>query len=263
MKLFNFLLKNIFFVFLICGLFLVSGAFCHQPRLITQNFVIVEKPEISKAYYGKVTGRTVFVVESKDPFLLYLNLLLPGSKPLEKEIKIELFSGSQKVPFLVFEGRSANWVKYFEPYGFDLYWKGPEYLNKVLPGKYTIVVSSPVPQKSYVLAIGQLESFDFAEIRNALHLVPIIKRTIFNTLPITFLFSIFGFSYVLACFILSGFLYFLLNLFMGKNFKVFQLGRLVLSLFGLVLLIFNLLIYWNPVIFVLSGIFLCISILKR
>jgi hypothetical protein len=175
----------------------VSGAFCHQPRLVTQNDVIVEQPEISKAYYGKVDGKVSFLVESKDPFLLYLNLLLPGSKSLENDIKVALYSGSQKAPFLVFEGRSANWVKYFEPYGFDLYWKGPEYLNKVLPGKYTIVVSSPVPQKSYVLAIGQLENFDFAEIRNALHLVPIIKRTIFNTLPITFLFSIFGFSYVL------------------------------------------------------------------
>jgi hypothetical protein len=64
----------------------------------------------------------------------------------------------------------------FEPFGYDTYWKGPEYKVRVEAGIYDIIVSSKTNDGKYSLAIGEAENFDFREIMNALDLVPKIKR---------------------------------------------------------------------------------------
>lgn len=80
----------------------------------------------------------------------------------------------------------------FEPFGYDTYWKGPEYKVRVEAGIYDIIVSSKTNDGKYSLAIGEAENFDFREIMNALDLVPKIKRDFFDESPITFIFSPFG-----------------------------------------------------------------------
>lgn len=80
----------------------------------------------------------------------------------------------------------------FEPFGYDTYWKGPEYKEKVEAGRYDIIVSSSNNDSKYSLAIGEAENFDFREIMNALDLVPEIKRDFFSESPISFIFSPFG-----------------------------------------------------------------------
>jgi hypothetical protein len=48
-------------------------------------------------------------------------------------------------------GNNFEWKKFFEPFGNDTYWKGPEYREKVGPGIYEIIVSSPNKDSKYSL----------------------------------------------------------------------------------------------------------------
>ncbi|MBM3192026.1 MAG: hypothetical protein FJZ63_05185, partial [Chlamydiae bacterium] len=61
------------------ALFLVPAfAFAHQPRITESRQTLVPDPEISKAYYGTLTGEPdVYTIEAKEPFDLYVNVLVP------------------------------------------------------------------------------------------------------------------------------------------------------------------------------------------
>jgi hypothetical protein len=63
----------------ILALFLLpSLALAHQPRITEDRLTQVPNPEISKAYYGKLTGEPdVYVINANESFDLYVNVLVP------------------------------------------------------------------------------------------------------------------------------------------------------------------------------------------
>ena len=70
-------------LFFIVLFFAYSQAMAHQPKLIYNslskiNPYIVEFPEISKAFYGKLTGKPhYYKIKSDTQFLFYTGILTP------------------------------------------------------------------------------------------------------------------------------------------------------------------------------------------
>jgi hypothetical protein len=50
----------------------------HQPRITQSRLTEVQNPEISKAYYGQLTGEPdIYVIKSAEALNLYVNVLVP------------------------------------------------------------------------------------------------------------------------------------------------------------------------------------------
>lgn len=60
-------------------LFLVPAfAFAHQPRITESRLTEVPSPEVSKAYYGKLTGEPdVYVINASEANFSYISIFLP------------------------------------------------------------------------------------------------------------------------------------------------------------------------------------------
>ncbi|MHC5172413.1 MAG: hypothetical protein ACYSPJ_01410, partial [Planctomycetota bacterium] len=71
---------------------LLAPVFAHQPRLVgTETVVHVSLPEISKAYYGSLSGTPVtYHIEAAEPFRLYLNTLVPVMEGIEKDVSAKV-----------------------------------------------------------------------------------------------------------------------------------------------------------------------------
>jgi hypothetical protein len=140
-----------------------------------------------------------------------VNILIPDISGQKKDLSAKIIKdGDREKPFAILDGNTFEWKKFFEPFGNDTYWMGPEYKGNVKAGKYEIIVSSSRNDTKYSLAIGEAELFDFQETINALSLVPQIKRDFFDESPASFIFSPFGFGLIFIIFFLAfffGFLY--------------------------------------------------------
>lgn len=191
----------------ICLGFIVGvGASAHQPRLVSeqtnldgemQNLINVENPDISQAFYGELTGQEQwFQIESSDPnFVLYVNLLVPKIENIEKDVSALIISeASNENQGVIAElnGLNFQWSEFYEPFGGDTYYMGPEFNEKVGTGTYLIKVYSPDNLGKYVVAIGQIESFPIKEQINTLRLLPTLKHDFFNKSPWTALFNYVG-----------------------------------------------------------------------
>ena len=50
----------------------------HQPRLVEMEKINITKPEISKAYYGNLSGKPhIYTINASSPIDLYVNILVP------------------------------------------------------------------------------------------------------------------------------------------------------------------------------------------
>lgn len=180
---------------LIFVLFLSFGAIsAHQPRIDTEttvtveNPIIVENPEISQAFYGKLNGNPVYYqIKSDKPFQLYVNLLVPTSPGEGGEfVSAEVTDESGKVVMFL-NGTSSTWTPYFEEFGGDNYLKGPEATLQVPAGTYTIKVFNSQNQGKYSIAIGKIEAFPANEALITIFTLPLLKQQFFAK-PITTLF---------------------------------------------------------------------------
>lgn len=239
-------------------------AFAHQPRMVTQSSVIVTDPEVSKAYYGQLAGEsTVYRIVSDKPFMLYVGVLVPDITGQKKDISAVIIKDNNtNTPFAVLDGANFEWKKFFEEFGYDTYWQGPEYKNNVEAGTYEIRISSSNNDSKYSLAIGEIEAFDFKESMNALTLIPQIKRDFFNESPAGFIFSPFGWGLILVMFILSfifGFMYRLLIRRFAKNTvrtskkNIDLKGRLLRFAIGIVLFVWAITTTWSPILLFFAG----------
>ena len=169
-------------------------AVAHQPRYVfskgdVNNPIIVEKPEISKAYYGKLEGQpNYYKIQEGKGFNLYLNILVPDLKLSRTDFKVEVIKDNETV--FVLEG--GQWERFFEKFGGDSYLKGSELETKVTRGEYYIRVSNPDNQGRYCLAVGNLESFPAGEIVNTILVLPKIKKDFFDKSPLTAFFNLVG-----------------------------------------------------------------------
>jgi magnesium-transporting ATPase (P-type) len=159
-------------------------------------------------------------------------------------------------------GINFEWKKFFEPFGYDSYLMGPEYKTKAPPGTYEIRVWSSNNDSKYALAIGETENFDAEESANALRLIPKIKRDFFDKSPADFIFSVFGYGYVLGIFLLAFVFGFISRAVLKKIAKKSTRGlskninfadRFLRVFLGVALFWIAITTTWNPFVLFLSG----------
>jgi hypothetical protein len=242
-------------------LFPAIASFAHQPRIVESNATVVPNPDVSKAYYGKLSGELhTYTINVQEAFDLYVGILMPFSEDSKKDVSAEIYKNGESVQVL--GGKSADWKKMFEFFGQSTYWKSDEYKEGVDAGKYTIIVSSSNNDSKYALAIGQTEAFNGNEIINALRVIPDLKRNFFNESPLSFVKSPFGWGYILTMYILAfvfGLLYrYILKTFAkgtarGVNNNIGNYDRIIRLTIWVGLLIWAITTSWSPWLLFFSG----------
>lgn len=160
------------FIFLL--LIFSHSLLAHQPKLINyspslNNAHIVVEPEVSKAYYGKLSGEPhYYKIVSDKSFLFYAGILSPKTSDKYKWLSLDVIDKNNNIIYQA-DGSKHNWKEWYEPYARDWYWKGPEIGldNKkefktsftIEPGTYLIKVFSEKNIGNYSLAIGEEEFF--------------------------------------------------------------------------------------------------------
>lgn len=235
--------------------------FAHQPRIVESEAIEVIDPEVSKAYYGELSGSPhVYTIKSNEPFELYVGILTPFSEDSKKDVQAEIRKGDEVLEII--GGENANWEKMFEFFGQSNYWDGGEYKKRVESGEYAIIVSSADNDSKYSLAVGNIEAFDTRETINALNLIPQLKSNFFEESPISFIKSPFGWGYILIMYIVAfifGFLYrlamkkFSRNNVRKKHHNIGSMDRLIRFTIGLGLLILAITTSWSPWLLFFSG----------
>ncbi len=254
-------MHKIFLSLFLVATLLPTVALAHQPRVVESRTTVVTEPEISKAYYGELTGvPDTFTFTATTSFNLYVNVLVPDTVGQTKDVTATITKDGALLATL--DGPSFTWTKMFEPFGYDTYWKGPEYRATSTPGTYVVTVTSIGNTSKYSLAIGEIESFNAQEILNTLTLVPQLKQTFFDKSPIYFIFSPFGWGLILILYALAalfglGYRFALKFLATdvprsaGKNIGTWD--RAIRFAIGIALLLWAITTTWNPILIFISG----------
>ena len=176
---------------------LYSGiALAHQPRIAdSKQKIVIEKPEISKAYYGELKGRPdIYVVNSGNKFTLYTEILVPDIPGVKKDksVKIERVEGEARRAIANLSAEAFPWQPYHEKFAGDDYFKGPFLKTSAEPGRYIITVSSPENIGKYTFVIGEKESFTPREIVRMLGTLPMIKKDFFHKSPVSAFTNLIG-----------------------------------------------------------------------
>ena len=107
------------------------NCFAHQPKLIKYSPTIenphrVFFPEISKAYYSKLTSQPhYYVITSDKEFLFYAGILSPKINENYKWLSLDVIDENNNIIYQAI-GSNHQWKAWYEPYARDWYWKGPE-----------------------------------------------------------------------------------------------------------------------------------------
>jgi hypothetical protein len=200
----------------------------HLPRLVESNITNVENPENSQAFYGELRGvPDIYVIDSDTSFRLYASLLLPATGDIEKDVSVKICrEGSDDANCTVLDGMSHEWIPYYEEFGGDYYYNGPELVayqdGKIVkgidsgPGKYTLKVFSPDNKGKYVLVVGEKEKWSAIEFLNTVYLMPKLKSDFFDRPAHEAYFNIFG-IFMLSIFIsATGAIWILVKKYKGK-----------------------------------------------
>ena len=169
---------------------LATPGFAHQPVLAPQGAssaevpVEVTEPEVSKAFFGALTGAPAWYrIDSDTPFRFYAGITVPRIEgcPLRTRFSLDLLDVDRNVLSSA-NGETFLWWPWYERFGKKWYWIGPEMgkdfkSTRDLPaGTYFVRVSSQGNQGRYVLAIGDEESFPVDAIIRTLIILPGINR---------------------------------------------------------------------------------------
>ncbi len=165
---------------LLLGAALLSAALpalAHKPVIVktASSFdhpVEVKEPETSFAYYGRLAGQAHYYrIEAATPFLLYVNILVPDFEPkgpavARHDMNVEVWLKNVLINRAT--GMDADWTRFYEKYGKDHYYMGPEFERPAEPGIYLIKVDNAAHAGKYALAIGKKEKFTIFSIIPAL-----------------------------------------------------------------------------------------------
>lgn len=256
--------KKIILLFLVISSLVPGLVFAHQPRITESRLTQVLSPEVSKAYYGKLTGEPdVYVIQASEPFDLYVNVLVPDIAGQKKDVSaVVIKDGNTDKPLAVLNGITFEWKKFYEPFGADSYWMGPEYKARAEAGTYEIRVQSTNNDSKYSLAIGQVEAFDGKEGLNALTIIPELKKNFFNVSPIGFIVSPFGYGLIVVMYLLAGIIGLAYRAVLKRVAKNSSRGapknigkgdRLLRLAIGVLLLLWAMLTTWSPILIFFSG----------
>lgn len=241
--------------------FAPSFASAHQPRITDSRLTEVPSPEVSKAYYGKLAGEPdVYVIHASEAFDLYVNVLVPDIAGQKKDVSAVVLKDGVQITLL--DGPTFVWKQFYEPFGADTYWMGPEYKARAEAGTYEIRVSSPHNDSKYSLAIGEIEAFDMKEGLNALTIIPELKSNFFDESPIGFIVSPFGWGLIVIMYLLAGIVgliyrailkKFAKNSPRGATHNIGKADRLLRLAIGVGLLLWAITTTWSPILIFFSG----------
>ncbi|MFH1575362.1 MAG: hypothetical protein ABIB55_00240 [Candidatus Nealsonbacteria bacterium] len=169
-----------------------NNILAHQPRIVyDEKLIKVENPEVSQAFYGELKGESVYYqIEERDNFNFYIGLLSPQIEGADKDFSVEVSMGEEII--FVLDGTSQEWELFYEEFGGDYYYEGPENKISAGPGVYTLKVFSPDNRGKYVLVVGEKEEFPLKEIFNTIKTLPKLKGDFFEKSPLTAFFNIIG-----------------------------------------------------------------------
>lgn len=173
----------------------------HLPVVVSpqhvDDVVQVERPEVSWAYYGELTGFPhTYEIQTEEPIKLYTHILEPDIEGVtENHSGIivrarENGRGVEEVARL--HPEDADWESFYEFAGGDRYLSGPEFEQDVVPGTYRIEVSTPSNEGKYVLVIGHIEDFSgvgyFETVSRIYEVKQFFGKSIFSMLLSPFVF---------------------------------------------------------------------------
>ena len=243
----------------------------HQPRLVEIEKINVTEPEISKAYYGNLSGKPhIYTISTSSPIDLYVNILVPFIEGPEKNVTVKIFKGEQ--PMEILNPKTNDWKKFFEPFGQSMYWKGPEFKVRADAGNYKIHVQSTEKSMRYVLATGEIEAFDGTESLRAILLIPELKKNFFEESPFSFILSPLGWGYILLLQILVILIGFVISKILNISRVKFQMKYFQCSVknimicgvfFWATILFFAIQTSWHPLLIMMSGLSLFIALISR
>jgi hypothetical protein len=182
-------------------------ALAHNPRLVgDESKIQIKNPETSQSFYGELANKSqYFNINAKDPFNLYVNLLVPDKAGIETRIWAEVIKvkdGKREVISLL-DGSKFNWTRFYEPFGSDYYLRGPEFEAQVPASEYIIHVFGLKQNEKYVLVVGKKESSALGEIWRSLKTLPVIKKDFFGKSPWTAYLNYIGLMLLVVVLILA------------------------------------------------------------
>ena len=246
------------------------GVFAHQPRIVDTEKIHVTKPEVSKAYYAKLSGKPhTYFISVNSAIDLYVNVLFPYNEGPKKNITVDVFRDDQSIGSL--SSGEVVWKKFFEPFGQSMYWQGPELKKNVDAGKYEILVQSKEKNLRYVLAIGETEVWNGMDSINAILLIPELKRNFFEESPISFILSPLGYGYILLLQLLAlivGWVILRILKISGIQTQtnyILKFAKINICLgvvFWVSLLFLAVTTTWNPLLILMSGFALFLTIIS-
>jgi hypothetical protein len=191
-----------FLVSFIASLFIfsfVNLALAHNPRLVynidalPDKPIIIENPDISQAYYGKLKGWEEyyqFTLTAEQDF--YFGTLVPDVKAVDKTISADLINQDDGKIIARLDAGASDWPPYFEKFAGDHYFSGPTSTINLSPGKYSIkIYNNNNNEGKYVLVVGQKEVFTPREIIGTIVNLPALK-IYFETSPLNAYFNYVG-----------------------------------------------------------------------
>jgi len=156
----------------------VTHAYAHKPVLNESSTYpadapyVIEEPEISKAIYSTLTGEPHYYrIDSAIDFDFYAGILAAkiGECTLDSKFSFEVLDAQFENIYLA-DGEAHTWTPWYEEYGKQWYWNGPEIGEEFLSntvfkaGVYYIKVFNPSNTGQYVIAVGDIEQFSFTDI---------------------------------------------------------------------------------------------------
>ena len=159
-------------------LLLFTHAYAHKP-VLNKNSTYppdapyeIENPEISKAIYSTLSGNPHYYrIQSDVNFDFYAGILAAkiGECALESKFSFEVLD-SEFHRIDLADGENFEWIPWYEEYGKQWYWNGPEIGKNFLSdrvykaGTYYIKVFNDTNTGQYIMAVGDIEKFSFTDI---------------------------------------------------------------------------------------------------
>lgn len=132
----------------------------------------IEAPEISKAIYSTLTGEPHYYrIQSEVDFDFYAGILAAkiGECALRDKFSFEVLDAEFNAIYIA-DGENFDWVPWYEKYGKQWYWNGPEIGENFLSneifkaGTYYIKVFNAANTGQYIIAVGDVEKFSFIDV---------------------------------------------------------------------------------------------------
>ncbi|MFA6384895.1 MAG: hypothetical protein WCY10_05965 [Candidatus Omnitrophota bacterium] len=176
-------IKGLFFLLFMA---LVSNsAYAYQPRAVFSakhpfsNPVVIINPEVSKIYYGQLTGDADYYrIDSRRHYQLYLNIMVPDRKISRLDMTVDVIADNKAL--LRLKGKGYIWERFFDPLARDRYLKGPDLDWRLRQGTYYIKVYNKGNLGKYSLSVGVREPFSPLETLKTAFILPGIKARFFN-----------------------------------------------------------------------------------